>query len=176
VRYVRFDPSSNPTMLGSLICCYQGVFAGEPWNEDWPAATIEADLRRELAKPDASCWLAAEGEAVIGFCWGYSLEVGQFDEHLGLVGVDAILCSLGLAKVAYFDEIGVATQWRGHGIAKRLFGLRRADFMRSGLETAVVRTMSNPPTVVYGWYGRDGYRIIAEYNDERKRVVMVNRL
>lgn len=132
----------------------------------WPSATVEQDIRKELAMPNATCWLAIDGGNVIGFSWGYALTAQELDAKLG------IACNLPDGRIAYQDEIGVTMPYRGKHIASELFTRRLGDFVAAKLFTGVVRTKTNPPSVTNLWFNRLGYKVIARYNDTDGRVVM----
>lgn len=182
--------------LVSCIKCYQGVFAGEPWNEwkvcrvcsahwgrelspenhcgqtteyFWPDATVRADLAEMAARPLDASLVAIENGEVIGFSLGYGIAVGELEKHLGIgTGIPSE------ETIAYQDDLGVAEQCRKRGIAKRLFAERLHLFRAQGLALGVVRTLAEPPSVTYGWYCRLGYQVVARYLDGR--VIMVRSL
>jgi len=143
----------------------------------WPRGIVARDIRHEI-NDRSSCWLAMDGASVIGFCWGYPISQDTLEEKLGLEGLARTIehdlrCPW---DVAYQDEIGVLPGYRRRGIARWLFEARLDDFLRQGLGLSVVRTKTRPPTVVYHWYLRLGYRVVAEYGDQEGRVVMAKKL
>jgi len=170
MEYLRFHLGDNDEQLHQFVGCYQAVFATPPWNETWVADAVEADLRHELSLTGATCWLALDGDRIVGFCYGYPLAVDWLDEHLKLDGCAAALA--GQTQIAYQDDMGVVLEYRGQHIASELFRRRNADFLAQGLTVGVVRTMTKPPSVTYEWYTALGYEVIAEYGDERGRVIM----
>lgn len=205
VDIVRFALEQNGSVLQSLVTCYRTVFGEPPWNEwmvcsvcgekwgvnvrhpvehcggvvseFWPEGAVEKDIRAEVT-PDSPAWLAYCGEQVVGFCWGYAATPEDLARKVELPSlVDAIHGSFGVAdQVAYQDEMGVISAFRGQGIARRMFDVRRTDFLQRGLKIGVIRTMRTPATVTYKWYTKLGYQVIAEYNDADDRVIMARTL
>lgn len=142
---------------------------GIPVIEFWPAAQVRQDIEHELT-PRASCWLALDGERVIGFCWGYPIALEALESKLGVgLGLRFLwkCCHDPSSEVAYQDELGVLLRYRRHGVARHLVTLRQVDFAKEQLTLNVVRTRKDPPSVTYLWYIREGYREIAEYEDGR---------
>ncbi len=148
-----------------------------PVEEFWPAEQVKNDLVRELAMPGASCQLALESGEVVGFCWGYPLEPGQADTHLGLGGISAALqSSKQTPSVVYLDDIGVIRRFRRLGIAKQLYHAWLQGYAHLGYSVVMLRTMSSPPSVAYHWFGQAGYKTIAQYHDAGGRVIMARQL
>jgi GNAT superfamily N-acetyltransferase len=88
-----------------------------PLAEYWPIRQIVSDLRREMAKPGSLCLAAFEGTDVIGFAWGYKIEVNK--------DTDAYLEAPGLHDLAngtyfYLDETAVVPDRQGEGIGRQL--------------------------------------------------------
>jgi ribosomal protein S18 acetylase RimI-like enzyme len=164
----------------SALAALDFAHCGQPVEDYWPAAQVEADLRRELALPGAACYLAiddrgsAKDGPIVGFCHGYALDVAGLDQHLGLAGVSQAVWAAfpGIDQVGYQDELGILQEYRGQGIARRLYELRSLSFASASLTTVLVRTMTNPPTVTYQWYTRLGYQVVAEYGDAGGRVIL----
>ncbi len=131
--------------LGFLHC-------GQSVTEFWPAAEVQGDILREVTET-TSCWVAYDADVVVGFCWGYAVEARELEKKLKLPGfADAYMREFGRDnRIAYQDEIGVRTEYRGHGIAKQMFYRRLDDFRRMNLSIGVVRTKTNPPSVTNTW-------------------------
>lgn len=149
-------------------CC------GENLSEFWPASEVALDLMKEMG-PEASVWIALRDGRVIGFCWGYPMSPEKLQLKLGLEGIaDAIRTKFpGQSRVAYQDDMGILPEYRHRGIASKFFERRLEDFRRMGLSAGVVRTKTNPPTVTYDWFTKKlGYKVIGEYQDDDRRVVL----
>jgi ribosomal protein S18 acetylase RimI-like enzyme len=139
--------------------------------EYWHKETVRLDLFNEI-QDNCSCWIAQVEDNVVGFCWGYSITVGNLIDKLK---IDIVLPRDVI--VGYQDEIGVISEWRGRGIAKELFRLRNNDFLAQNLTQGVVRTKKKPnPSITYHWYTRLGYRIVAQYPDSDGRVILIRTL
>lgn len=193
--------SSNSSSLLEIAKCYQEVFADPPWNEwklcekckrnfgraedvssacecggnlkpFWPLETVIGDLKYELS--DGSiCWIAMDESRIIGFSWSYPISAESLEEKLQLAGL-ALMIHLEAngAPVAYIDEIGVLLPYRQHGIARLLYDKQVDEFRKRGIRFFTARTKKHPPTVVYHWFKRVGYKEIAEYNETDGRVVL----
>ena len=158
-----------------FLCC------DEPLTEFWPASKVGLDLKNELHKernPEASCWLATHNGIVVGFCWGYPVTVEKLELKLGLPGIAARLKSeYGVSQVAYQDELGVLSPYRGQGIAKQLFHHRLQDFHQKNLTVGVVRTKETPPSVTYQWFTKKlGYATVEKYHPLDGRVVLARNI
>lgn len=150
----------------------------KPVVDYWPADQIQAELLADIER-GASCWLALDGDQVIGFCWGYPLDLKQLEEKLKLD--DAIVSLRGtfpdIQRVAYQDELGILKPYRGRKIAKQLVIFRLRAFLDQGLTVGVMKTKTKPPTVIYLWYTQKlGYQVIGEYHDSDGRVILARSL
>ena len=145
----------------------------------WPHNTVHQDLIHEITE-SASCWLARESQKVIGFCWGYPIDLQLLEEKLEISFVSKLQEILGVdgGTVAYQDDIGVLPEHRGQKIAKKLFLHRHSDFIKKGLKTALVRTRELPePSVTYNWFVEKlGYHIVKRYPDGDGRVILAQSL
>jgi len=168
IRFSRFD-QKDQAQVHALIACYQAVFAGPPWNEEWTFEQVQSDLAHEITD-DASCWLAWHAEDLIGFCWGYPIDASMLKGKLDI----SLPSSCSKGKLAYQDDLGVLEGYRGQGIAKQLFKLRHEDFLAQGLTMGVVRTKLLPdPSVTFLWFTkRLGYQEIARYPRGDGRIVL----
>lgn len=150
---------------------------GQPIVDFWSREIVQKDLFHEIT-PDASCWLALNNKTVIGFCWGYPIDLENLESKLGIKGISIELRNqFGYVDhVAYQDELGVLKQYRGIGIAKKMFIHRLKDFRRQRLNIGVIRTKTNPPSVTYLWFLKLGYKVISKYNDADGRVILARSL
>lgn len=138
----------------------------------WPKEQVATDLFHEITE-EASCWLAMSRSKVIGFCWGYPIVLSDLEKKLGLKLDSEITRHLGHEQpVAYQDEVGVLSEYRGQKIAKTMIKHRLEDFLSQGLKTGIVRTRQNPkPSETFLWYQKLGYTTIATYPSNDGRVV-----
>lgn len=139
-----------------------------PLEEYWPAARVSDDFDHEIG-PDASCWLALEDKQVIGFCWGYPVATDVLEKKLAVPLVGPIFERFNVSVVAYQDELGILSAFRGQKLAKELFLRRHRDFIEKGLCVGIVRTRRLPePSVTYLWFTEKlGYEVVGEYPDGR---------
>ncbi len=142
---------------------------GSPLVDFWPRKDVLEDLTHELSSGSSS-WLALDQEkdTVIGFCWGYPMIISHLEDKLGIMFPEQWKSGReGL--IAYQDDVGVLSEYRGQKIAKRMIINRLQDFLAQGLGTGLVRTRKSPePSTTYLWYTEKlGYDTIASYPDGR---------
>jgi GNAT superfamily N-acetyltransferase len=187
---------NNAALCESAWQCYQGGFAGKPWNEwkqcatcdtsfglsikeqkacpkcgnemtlYWPTERISKDIRKSLSLPKSYCSVAVIGNKVVGLVLGYVLSPTNLSEELG------ILIPCQHPEVAYQDEVVVHPDFQGHGIGRILYDHWMAWVATEGLLQVIARTLSEPPSVVYQWYGRLNYSVVAEYPFPDHRVIL----
>ena len=147
-----------------------------PLVDFYPRNQVVCDLYHEITS-EASCWLTLNNGLVIGFCWGYPITVAELEAKLG-VSIRKQLGHGDNEMVAYQDEVGVLSEYRGRKIAKAMVARRLKDFLAQGLKVGVVRTRQTPePSETFLWYTQKlGYRIIAHYPGEDGRVVLCREL
>jgi ribosomal protein S18 acetylase RimI-like enzyme len=204
VSIVRYSPHTSDIMLtAQLVECYRDVFADSPWNEwlkcpkcqkyfgrndsgflasqkfqhcnvplidYWSRDQVVSDLYYEITE-QTSCWLAMDEQKVIGFCWGYSIPLADLEIKLDISFGDNLKKD---TLVAYQDEAGVLSSYRGHKIAKAMVAHRLDDFIAQGLDIGIVRTRQYPePSITFLWYTEKlGYKILARYPGDDGRVIL----
>ncbi|QQG45544.1 MAG: hypothetical protein HYW89_01250 [Candidatus Sungiibacteriota bacterium] len=143
-----------------------------PLVDFWPREQVVCDLHHEITL-EASCWLAISNLSVIGFCWGYPITIIDLEAKLG-VSFGAELAYEPTELVAYQDEVGVLSAYRGRKIAKAMVTRRLEDFLAQDLKVGIVRTRQSPESSeTFLWYtNKLGYRILANYPGEDGRVVL----
>lgn len=202
IRFELFNLSGeSSTPFEQVLKCYQEVFGGLPWGElkrcqicntfwgtqdsnipkihcqksvvdYWPTKAVKEKIG---TRTNTFCYLAIEKDRVIGFSIGFPIITIDLEKELELKGSAQAMSEFGAAgQVGYQTDIGVLQEFRQLGIAKSLYEFRRKDFRRLGLKVAVVRT--KPGTVTYGWYTRLGYRVIAQYPEPDKRVILAQKI
>lgn len=150
------------------------LHCGVPVSDFWPRHEVIADLRHEITD-DASCWLATEENIVIGFTWGYPIQLQDLEKKLGVKLAGETVREIDPASlVAYQDEVGVITPHRNKKIAKALVLHRHRDFLAQGLTFGIVRTREYPePSDTFLWYTKKlGYQVLARYPDGDGRIVL----
>lgn len=148
-----------------------------PLVDFWPKSQVETDLIHEITK-EASCWLALSSSRVIGFYWGYPISLGCLEKKLGLILQSELTRNLGQqTQIAYQDEVGVLSEFRGQKIAKSMVKRRLRDFQAQDLQVGVVRTREYPePSETFLWYQRLGYKTVAKYPNGDGRVILARSL
>jgi GNAT superfamily N-acetyltransferase len=180
------DPPWNEWRKCSVCGKYWGLTASEelarlnnthcgmPVVEYWPSDEVFSDLQHEITE-EASCWLAVDEARVVGFCWGYPIAFGELERKLKIGFADSVEHQLGHGhRIAYQDELGVLSSYRGQKLAHQLYAKRHEDFLAQGLTAGVVRTRRLPePSVTYLWFTeRLGYKVLAEYPGDDGRVIL----
>lgn len=148
-----------------------------PLVDFWTREKVTADLFHEITR-GSSCWLAFCESRVIGFCWGYLITLECLEKKINLP-LEPIFSSSfgGHLQVAYQDEVGVISEFRGRKIAKTMVKYRLHDFLSQGLNIGVVRTKEYPePSETFLWYRRLGYEVIARYPYSDGRVILSRNL
>lgn len=159
------------------LTCYKFHHCGVPLVDFWPREEVLADLSHEIVS-GSSCWLAMNKESIIGFCWGYPIKIDDLETKLGI----PIISNLGYLdiyeQVAYQDEVGVISSYRGRKVAKAMVIRRLDDFIAQGLQCGIVRTKQSPePSETFLWYTQKlGYEILAKYPGDDGRVVLGRKL
>lgn len=195
VSLQALDPT-DASICASAWQCYQAGFAGEPWNEwkqccscsasyglsigetercpqcactlkaYWPIEQISSDIMTSLSLPLAYCSVAQFDEQVVGLALGYAIAPIALSEQLGI----AIPSSH--PTIAYQDEIVVHPDYQHHGIGRALYLHWMEWVADQGLPQVAARTLADPPSIVYRWYQRLGYRVCARYAAPDQRVIL----
>jgi len=160
----------------NLLASYGFCHCEVPLVDFWPREQVLSDLYHEIT-PDASCWLAIAEKSVIGFCWGYPVSIADLERKLDI----SLGHKFGFAMtevIAYQDEVGVVSVYRGRKIAKSMVSRRLDDFLAQGMLVGIVRTRQNPePSQTFLWYTQKlGYQIVATYPSTDGRVVLGRQL
>lgn len=112
---------------------------------------------------------------IIGFSWGYEVEITDLDNHLGLAGVtEALTSKYGEAHtVAYLADLAVIPEYRRAGLAKKIAKVRHDILSREGVSIVLARTKGGePPSQTHLWYENIGFSVLVPYNDPpRMRVI-----
>jgi len=147
----------------------------------WPVEKVMRDMQAELSRVGA-VWAAAHiNGAVVGATWGFPMTAEELEEHLGKPGFAVTLAREfhDQQKFLYCDEIFVDPEHQGQGIATQLFYERLIGLVESTsqAQACILRTKrghGEQAAKTYNWYTSDklGFRVVAEYGDERDRVVL----
>lgn len=155
-----------------ILASYKFRHCNTPLVDFWPREQVISDLYHEIT-PEASCWLAMDNDGVIGFCWGYPITISNLETKLGVSFSVKLGCESS-NPIAYQDEVGVLSSYRGRKIAKAMVARRLDDFLAQGLQVGIVRTRQSPePSETFLWYTRKlRYKILATYPGDDGRVVL----
>ena len=170
VTYAPFGPNTgnwNEELLASIAQnCYIPAFEGPPWYEvgEWTVKQVVADITNQLSKKGAIGFVALDSGKVVGCVFGYPMGKTELSAELKItVSIDGM----------YLDEICVAPSYHGQQIGSTLYQLWSK---KVGRKVVIARTMTNPPTIVYPWFLKMGYTVIAEYNDSQGKVILMKDL
>lgn len=175
-----YDYRETGRYTESLIECYQRVFAGPPWNEQWGRESVDIILE---TLGGASNFIACDGDKAVGFAFGRLERATSLERELGIEFAAAIeeraSFAGDLAKQLVFDpayvlyqaDLGVLPEYQGQGLAKRLFWTR---YRANPQPYFVTRARQFPePSVTYLWYTEKlGYEVVARYPEEDGRVIL----
>lgn len=85
--------------------------------DHWPTYRVIQDFYKEIVKPNAVCVLAKSDEGIVGFAWGYQMEIN--DDASSYLEAPHIHEHLHGAYF-YIDEVAVLLPYRGKGVGKNL--------------------------------------------------------
>ena len=105
----------------------------------WPTERVLRDFYKEMGKKDAACFIAKDEQKIIGFTWGYKIEMGEsMDTHLEAPGLHALRQGL----LPYLDEVAVSLPYRQKGVGELLV---RAFKRSQAGQPILLRTKSGSP-------------------------------
>lgn len=107
--------------------------------DHWPTSVVLQDFYREMLKSKARCVIAKSEEGLVGFAWGYEVEMSpETSSHLKAPGLHQRLHG----TYFYIDEVAVLLEYRGKGIGKSLVAKLTEGYGQNGI---VLRTLANCP-------------------------------
>lgn len=159
------DPSALVPQIGAVYRSAFSGFADGPSEEEVRTFSSETLLRH--SGREAFRFLAAlDGEALVGFIYGYHGRPGEWWEDWLRRRIPP--AAYGEWFVDQFDltEFCVSAEWQGRGIGSRLYEallaeLRTLPYRRMVLTT---RRRDNPAR---GFYARRGWQVVWDAVDER---------
>ena len=170
ITLAQFGPNTgnwSKELLESIAQnCYIPAFEGPPWFEvgEWTVEQVVADITNQLGKKGAIGFVALYSGKVVGCIFGYPMNKTELSADLGIT-----ISTGGM----YLDEICVAPIYHGQKIGSMLYKLWSKKVEG---KVVIARTMTNPPTIVYPWFLKEGYEIVSEYNDPKGRVILMKDL
>lgn len=150
-----------------------------PLVDFWSREAVLRDFH-ELVDDSASCWLAFDGNELVGFVLGYQIKVSQLERKLGLEpeAWKDLVANLeekfdSLNNLAYLHDLGVLDKYRGASIGKNLVARRNDDLAKMGMTAGITRVRRSPePSVTYLWYPRYGFEVVYAYPETDGRVLL----
>lgn len=163
VRVVRVErPQQVIPFRPSFVGAYQTIFAEPPYQERFYPSEAEAVLNQVLQTPDHVTLLATTGAtAVAGF--GFALPLAS-RAHVA----SQMQGLLPIQHTFYLAELGVLSEYRGHGLGQALVEQRLAAIDRQKYSHVVLRT-SVSRDGSYELYTRLGFEDIGVYMDVQSR-------
>ena len=149
---------------------------GSPVVEYWPRHEVVSNIHHELGGNSSAIVAVIEG-GVVGFCWGYVLDIVTLGKKLGVIFDQGVITRLSGINLAYQSEMAVLPGFRDQKIAKQMMRLRLEDFQSKRASHGIVRVRKSPePSQTYLWYKEKlGYKVIAEYPEDDGRVIMARK-
>ena len=124
---VELQPNNLPlALLTSCASLYCQIWREPPWNEDfWQEDGVINNIKSELAKESAKGFIAltpnhdsgSDGQ-VIAFTWGYRVDRESMRQISGDKKLDGFFDQEKTSF--YIDELGVGSDYRHHGLGRRL--------------------------------------------------------
>ncbi len=96
--------------LEEIVRIYRKAFAEPPWNERWSREEVVRDLDYAESQRNPLILVAARGQSLVGFTWGYSVPFEEFPFLRGTVRQNTV----------YMDEIAVDPNARRMGVGRQL--------------------------------------------------------
>lgn len=104
-------------LIDSWARLYCKIWLDAPWFEDfWKPEEVIRDFRSEMSQQDAVGYIAVDGDEVVGFTHGYSVDKVELRAITGNDLLDPFVTD----RVFYVDELGVDLKYRGAGISRQL--------------------------------------------------------
>lgn len=125
------------SLADSWAQLYCKIWQEAPWFENfWKPEEVIQDFRSEMSRQDAAGYIAVDGDEVVGFTHGYSVNK---IELRAITGND-LLDPFVIDRVFYVDELGVDLKYRGVGISREL----TTHLLRAvNISTVLLRTDKN---------------------------------
>ena len=167
MEYVEYTHINKTVWETKLIQCYKQVFAAPPWNEDWWTDELVREVLERYAGPNAKIILAVVEDEVVGFAWGALWRSADLAAEL-----DLSLPYESELMLGYIKDVGVIEAFRQSGVAKTLLNklLLSLQSECSSKSYVLARTLAHPkPSVIYKWFPRLGFVVVAEYAKEHER-------
>ena len=107
--------------------------------DHWPTYKVIQDFYKEMVKPNAVCVFAKSDEGLVGFAWGYQMELNaEASSYLEAPRIHECLHG----GFFYIDEVALLLPYRGKGIGKNLV---QAITQGKEKERMLLRTLHESP-------------------------------
>ncbi len=183
----KLEKDSDVEQVAEL---YANVFATPPWNEytrcpsclkffgletqhgdsckicesclelAYPTEKVIEVVKKEVARPDGTCFILKDGFEIIGFTWGYSYsspeEFSQDKYRTARMqtGIAELLRQNSITgKFFYYSECGVRETRRGEGNSNRLAEALFTEAIRKKLPIVMRTNWQSPMTAVAERFG-----------------------
>jgi len=126
--------------LSAIAKIYCQIWKEPPWNEDfWTAEGVIKDLRKELAKINAILLYAVNKKQVIGFTWGYEINILDLSK---ISGVSSSIWEkkFKIKRSFYIDELGVDINHRRKNTGQKLTERLLEEVSNMGISYVILRT------------------------------------
>ncbi len=138
----------------------------------WKPAEVERDLRKQIQRPSAFCFVALPalaGGKVIAFALTYVISPEEIEKHWGQKIKSQLFELANSQPIVYFDELGVERAWRRQGIATALVKTCLIQYRsRTNDPLIFLRTHQNSPALrLYKHIGLEIFTDDTEYGQGR---------
>lgn len=136
--------SNDLYWIEKISAVYCQIWQEPPWNEYfWIPAQVVKEIRRELRKKNASCFIAVrlDNNQAIGFTWGY--QINKKASRIISSGNQLDKFFESNESVFYVDELAINSQYRKRGIGGSLSAVLVKDLIDKGAKTILLRTDIN---------------------------------
>jgi ribosomal protein S18 acetylase RimI-like enzyme len=117
---------------------YPSIWAEPPWNEIFFPKEVLQDIVCVSRKDCSEIILAYQNNSVVGFSWGYEINL---DNLLDISGQEKLCLALeNSGRLFYVNELGIAATHRQKGIGRRLTSLLLESAQAFGMQTILLRT------------------------------------
>ena len=140
VKIVRVSKKLQTATLKELAELYCSIWMEHPWNEDfWTVEGVVNDILTEMKRPCAEAYLAfANSVKIVGFTWGFEVSENDLQKIAGTDALNFLFAEQ--RKVFYVDELGVASDFRKHGVGEKLSMALIKTAENHGIARIILRT------------------------------------
>jgi len=149
---------------------------GVPLEDYWKTEDVEKNIHEAFVH-DISCFIAICDGEIIGFCWGYIIDIKELENYFGIGIIAQIEDRWGSHITVYQSEMGVVPSFQDKKVGKRMFRARHFEFLEKRADIGIARVRKYPePSKTYNWFKKLGYETIASYPIADGRVILAKKL